>query len=89
MNIWYLCLLRTLWKYTSSLINAKSLGIFLGVIQCHAYQYAKTLVLQTRGLGDFTIDPVPIALMEADSNLREVSLDTLERKISTYKAGSQ
>lgn len=40
-------------RYFCSLINAKSFGSFLGVIQCHSYQYAKTLILHTRGLGVF------------------------------------
>lgn len=53
LNIWCQCLLRILKRYTSSLINVKSHGGFLGVAHCHAYQHAKILVLRSRSLGAF------------------------------------
>lgn len=53
-----------------------------------AYQDAKTLVLCSRGLRAFLKDPVCITLMEANRNPREVSWDTVEKKMATYKEGS-
>ena len=67
----------------------KTRGNFLGVAQCHAYQYGKTLVLHSRGLGDFPRDPVHITLLEAKPNPREVSWGIQEGKAASYKEGSQ
>lgn len=65
----------------------KTLGNFLGVAQCHAYQYGKTLVLHSRGLGDFPKDPVHITLLEAKPNPREVVLGHSGRESSHLQRG--
>ena len=59
------------------MINAKPHGCFLGIIQCHAYHHAKTLVLHSIGLGAFLKNLVHIALVEAEPNPRETLWDTL------------
>lgn len=48
-----------------------------------AYQYAKALILCSRGLWDFLRGPMHTELVAADPSSREVDRDTLERKVAT------